>query len=118
MIVLVAGTVHGDSDRTTAVDVPVVDEPRDHAAVHDSLNSPDCTSPCKCSEIEVKEPEKPEEPDEVQPVGLTQQAQRWKQSQERSFLSVYMWSETVWYAYVSYAPDNETKVTRMNFAHI
>ena len=46
MIVLVAGTVHGDSDRTTAVDVPVVDEPRDHAAVHDSLNSPDCTSPC------------------------------------------------------------------------
>ena len=39
------GTVHGDSDRDTAVDGTDVDQPQNHTVVDASLKSPDCAEP-------------------------------------------------------------------------
>ena len=45
MMLPLPGTVHGDSDRDTAVDGTDVDQPQNHTVVDASLKSPDCAEP-------------------------------------------------------------------------
>ena len=115
MMLPLPGTVHGDSDRDTAVDGTDVDQPQNHAVVDASLKSPDCAEPVISSRTEPEEPVHLAEP--AEPADPTDEhALPSKQSQERICQSFYMWSEAVWCAYVSYAPDMETKVARITFA--
>ena len=101
------GTVHGDSDRDTAVDGTNVDQPQNHAVLDAS-----CTEPFISSRTEPEEPVHLAEP--AEPADLAyEHALPSKQSQERICQTICMWSERVWCAYVSYAPDMETKVTRI-----
>ena len=56
MMLPLPGTVHGDSDRDTAVDGTDVDQPQNHAVVDASLKSPDCAEPVISSRTEPEEP--------------------------------------------------------------